>query len=201
MGHYFINDETLGSKKNKLTYTFLGVNVELYSDLGVFSKDHIDFGTNVLLNNLEIKDNVKSILDVGCGYGIVGISIAKKFSEIKVKMIDINERCIKLTNENIKINKLDNASCCSSNLYENVNEQYDMIISNPPIRAGKDIVTKVVTDGYNHLNEGGSIWIVIQKKQGAPSLKSKMEEVFGNVEVVAKDKGYYILTSKKNEFN
>lgn len=197
MGHYFINDETLGSKKKKLTYTFLGVNVELFSDLGVFSKDHIDYGTNVLLNNLEIKDNVKSVLDVGCGYGIVGISIAKKFSEKEVKMIDVNERCIKLTNENIKINKLVNASCSLSDLYESVSERFDMIISNPPIRAGKDIVTKVVTDGYNHLNEGGSIWVVIQKKQGAPSLKNKMEEVFGNVKVIAKDKGYYILTSEK----
>lgn len=197
MGHYFINDETLGTRKKKLTYTFLGVNVELFSDLGVFSKDHIDYGTNVLLNNLEIKDNVKNVLDVGCGYGIVGISIAKKFSKKAVKMIDVNERCIELTNENIKMNKLVNANCCLSNLYENISEQFDMIISNPPIRAGKDIVTKVVTDGYNHLNDGGSIWVVIQKKQGAPSLKNKMEEVFGNVEVVAKDKGYYILTSKK----
>lgn len=197
MSHYYINDKTLGTNKKKLKYTYLGANVEVFSDLGVFSKERIDFGTNVLLNNLDVSETTKTILDVGCGYGIIGISLGKKFPEKNITMIDVNERCIELVNTNIKLNNLKNAKCLLSNLYSNVSDKFDMIVSNPPIRAGKEVVFSVIRDGYLHLNENGTIWVVIQKKQGAPSLEKFMEEVFGNVRTVAKEKGYYILTSKK----
>lgn len=197
MGHYYITDSNLKSEKKEVKYTFKGVNVELYSDLGVFSKERVDFGTNVLLNSLEGIDNVESILDVGCGYGIIGICLAKKYSSKKILMIDVNSRCINLVNENINKNKLANAKVLESNLYENVEDTFDMIISNPPIRAGKNVVNGVVEEGYRHLNFGGCIWIVIQKKQGAPSMYKKMEEVFGNVDIITKEKGYYIYKSTK----
>ena len=122
MGHYYITDSNLKSEKKEVKYTFKGVNVELYSDLGVFSKERVDFGTNVLLNSLEGIDNVESILDVGCGYGIIGICLAKKYSSKKILMIDVNSRCINLVNENINKNKLANAKVLESNLYENVEE-------------------------------------------------------------------------------
>lgn len=197
MSHYYINDKTLGTNKKKLKYTYLGVDIEVFSDLGVFSKERIDFGTNVLLNNLDVSETAKTILDVGCGYGIIGISLGKKFPEKNITMIDVNERCIELADANIKLNCLKNAKCFFSNLYSNVSDKFDMIVSNPPIRAGKEVVFSVIRDGYLHLNENGSIWVVIQKKQGAPSLEKFMEEVFSNVRIVAKEKGYYILTSKK----
>lgn len=202
MSHYYITDKTLGSNKKKLTYTYFGINVELFSDLGIFSKERIDFGTNVLLNNLAIQANAKSILDLGCGYGIIGICLGKKFPDKSITMVDVNERCIELTNENIKKNSLKNATCYLSNLYDNIKGKFDVIVSNPPIRAGKEVVFSVIKKGYEHLNNDGEIWVVIQKKQGAPSLEKLMEEVFGNVLVAAKEKGYYILTSKKIcEFN
>ena len=195
--HYYVNDPNLGSSKKEVKYTFRGINVNLNSDLGVFSKDRIDFGSNVLLNSLDGLDNVTNILDIGCGYGALGICIAKKYPDKKVTMVDVNERCVSLTNENIINNKLKNAECFISDVCEKVSLKYDMVISNPPIRAGKVVVNRVIEEGYQCLEKGGSIWVVIQKKQGGPSLEKKMEEVFGNVETINKEKGYFIFKSTK----
>ncbi len=200
MSHYYQYDPKLKSNKKLVTYTFKEELVKLNSDNGVFSKERVDFGTNVLLSSLDDKylTDVKTILDVGCGYGIIGVSLSKKYNDKKVTMIDVNPKCIELVKENIKLNDLKNADCFLSDLYSEVSDKFDMIISNPPIRAGKEVVFGVVVDGYNHLNKGGIIVLVIQKKQGAPSLKEKMQEVFGNCDVIAKDKGYFILKSERN---
>lgn len=195
--HYYVNDSSLGSNKKEVKYTFKGVNVSLNSDLGVFSKDRIDFGSNVLLNSLDELEGVETILDIGCGYGVLGICIAKKYPNKNITMVDVNERCISLTKENINNNKLKNAECFISDVCKNVSSVYDMVISNPPIRAGKVVVNRVIEEGYQRLAKGGSIWVVIQKKQGGPSLEKRMEEVFGNVETVNKEKGYYIFKSIK----
>ena len=199
MSHYYKYDPSLKSEKKIVSYTFKGELVKLSSDLGVFSKDRVDFGTNVLLNSLVEEDLNKSdsILDVGCGYGVIGVCLAKKYKEKMITMIDVNDRCIDLVNENIKSNNLKNAKALKSDLYSEVSEQFDMIISNPPIRAGKDVVSGVVADGFSHLKEGGVIYVVIQKKQGAPSLGKLMREVYGNMDVVNKDKGYFILRSER----
>lgn len=197
MGHYFINDPTLASNKKQIGYTFLGKELTFLTDNGVFSKDRVDFGTNVLLNSLEDLKDVKSILDVGCGVGIIGLSIAKKYNNINVDLVDVNERAINLTIENIKNNKLTNCNCFLSSVYENVKNKYDLIISNPPIRAGKDIVHGIASGAINHLNDNGMFYAVVQKKQGADSFEKKLEEVFGNVEIVNKKNGYIIFKSVK----
>lgn len=197
MNHYYQNNTNLKSEKRIVEYTFHGKRVKLNADNGVFSKDRVDFGTNVLLNALEINEDVHSVLDVGCGYGVIGVSIAATYENINVTMVDVNERAVELANENIIKNNCLNAVCKKSSLYDNVSDSFDMIISNPPIRAGKNIVHGVCEIGYNHLNKDGSIWVVIQKKQGAQSLMNKMQEVFNNVEVVKKESGYFILKSVK----
>ena len=197
MNHYYQNNSNLKSNISNIEYTFKEKVVRLETDNGVFSKNRVEFGTNVLLNSLVVEENAKSILDVGCGYGVIGVCLAKGYPDKEITMIDVNNRAIDLVNRNIKKNNLHNAIALISNLYEKINDNYDMIVSNPPIRAGKVIVHGVVEQGYNHLNPGGSIWVVIQKKQGAPSLKDKMEEVFGNVEIVNKESGYYIMKSVK----
>ena len=196
MSHYYINDNNLKNERRTFSYDYKGKRINFTSDLGVFSKDRLDFGTHVLLQSLPNLSDKKSLLDVGCGVGCIGVSIAKAYPNLEVTMIDVNERCIELTQKNISDNKV-NAKVLYSNLYENISETYDVIISNPPIRAGKKVVLGVVEEGYNYLNDNGEVYVVIQKKQGADSMKKRMEEVYGNVEIVDKDKGYFIFRSYK----
>ena len=197
MSHYYTTDNNLSSNIKEVEYTYRGNKLKYLVDNGVFSKDRVDFGTNVLLQNLPIfKDNSK-VLDVGCGYGAIGLPVAKSNKTILVEMVDVNLRAVELVKENIRINKSFNAMVYESNLYDNVKGEFDYIISNPPIRAGKKIVFGVVDDGFNHLVDGGEIYVVIQKKQGAPSLLKEMELVFGNAEIIAKESGYFIIKSIK----
>ena len=110
-------------------------------------------------------------------------------------MVDINNRAIDLAKQNAQKNGVE-ADIFQSNIYEKVNGTFDYIISNPPIRAGKQVVHTIISESINYLKVGGNLTIVIQKKQGAPSAKAKMEEVFGNVEILKRDKGYYIYVVK-----
>ena len=177
-----------------LNVSLLGQSFHFYTDAGVFSKKKVDYGSQVLLNALDLERG-KNLLDVGCGYGPLGISLAK-VQGVQSTMIDINSRAIDLAKKNAERNGVV-AHIFQSNIYENVSEKFDYIISNPPIRAGKKVVHEIIEGAFDHLNQGGSLTIVIQKKQGAPSAKAKMEDVFGNSEIIRKDKGYYILRSEK----
>ena len=177
-----------------LNVSLLGQSFHFYTDAGVFSKKMVDYGSQVLLNALDLERG-KNLLDVGCGYGPLGISLAK-VQGVQSTMIDINSRAIDLAKKNAERNGVV-AHIFQSNIYENVSEKFDYIISNPPIRAGKKVVHEIIEGAFDHLNQGGSLTIVIQKKQGAPTAKVKMENVFGNAEIIRKDKGYYILRSEK----
>ena len=160
-----------------------------------FSKSMIDYGSRVLLDNIEIT-NEKTLLDVGCGYGTFGICLNKVYSHLNVDMVDVNDRALELAKLNAKNNNI-HANIYKSFIYENVQGSYDVIVTNPPVRAGKEVVTTILQESIEHLNENGSLWVILQKKQGAPSAKKKMEEVFGNCEIVKRDKGYYLLHSVK----
>lgn len=177
-----------------LTVVLLGQKMNFYTDAGVFSKKMIDYGSQVLLSTLDFQGG-ESVLDVGCGYGPIGLSLAKA-QGVTVTMVDVNERALDLAKKNASRNGVE-AQIFSSDVYEAVEGFFDHVISNPPIRAGKKVVHQVITGSFDHLKPGGDLTIVIQKKQGAPSAKSKMEETFGNCEIVKKDKGYYILRSEK----
>lgn len=196
MSHYYITDNNLKNESRSFSYDYKGKRLSFLSDLGVFSKDRLDFGTHVLLQSLPDFSDRKSLIDVGCGVGCIGICLKKAYPNLEVLMLDVNERCIELTKKNIENNKIE-ATVLKSSLYENVNGSYEIIISNPPIRAGKKIVFGVVEDGFDLLKNGGEVYIVIQKKQGADSMKKKMEEVYGNVEVISKEKGYFVFKSIK----
>lgn len=200
MSHYYTNDPNLGNKESEFSYTYFGKELKFKSDLGVFSKERVDFGTNVLINSIPDLSWANSLLDVGCGVGIIGLCMKSKYRQLNIELVDVNTRALKLAAENAKMNGLDEDGKVvikESNLYENVSESFDLIVSNPPIRAGKDVVHGVVIGGYEHLNKGGKIYIVIQKKQGAPSMESKMNEVFGNVKTIEKKNGYFIFESTK----
>ena len=193
---YFENNTNLESEIKEISYFFKGVKISFFSDNGVFSKSGIDFGSNLLLKTVNLK-NVKTILDVGCGYGTIGVTLAKTNPDVFVTMVDVNKRAIGLCNVAIEKNNLSNAKVLESNIYENITESYDLVVSNPPIRAGKSVVHGIILGAYEHLNEGGSMWCVIQKKQGAASAVKALQEVFKSVEIVEKDKGYEIIKATK----
>ena len=180
---------------HELDVVLLGEQMKFLTDAGVFSKKMIDFGSQVLLSCLSFQQG-ESILDVGCGYGPLGLSLVKA-QGIHATMVDVNTRALDLAQKNADLNQVE-AKIFQSNVYDQVEGSFDHIISNPPIRAGKKVVHEVLSGSFDHLNPGGDLTIVIQKKQGAPSAKAKMEEVFGNCEILKKDKGYYILRSEKS---
>ena len=194
MNHYFTNNEDLKSELRLLKYNYKDYEFSFYSDNGVFSKEKIDFGTDLLLKvfleNNSFKE--KDILDVGCGYGIIGIVVSKvndSFSDL----IDVNKRCIHLAKRNIEVNKV-KASAFLSNIYENVSKKYDYVITNPPIRIGKDNVLNILLNAP--LKENGELWCVIRKEQGAKSYIKLLSEKY-SVKVLEKKTGFYIIMAKK----
>lgn len=192
---YYEETPTSRHDIHDLTVTLLGETLHLKTDAGVFSKKMVDYGSQVLLSTLYFKEG-EHLLDVGCGYGPLGIALAKA-QGLQVTMVDINSRAIELAKRNAVQNHV-TATIYQSNIYEAVSGMFDHIISNPPIRAGKEVVHTILEQAFDYLTLGGDLTIVIQKKQGAPSTKAKMAEIFGNVEILKKDKGYYILRSIKS---
>ena len=167
-----------------------------YTSNSVFSKKGVDFGSMLLIETIlnENEDFAGSILDLGCGYGPLGIIAAKILKKSFVTMCDVNERALELSRMNVKENKVDNRiKVLASSAFENIKDNYDIIMTNPPIRAGKDVVFSFYDGSYEHLNKDGRLYVVIQKKQGAPSTKAKLESLFGNCETVNKESGYFIF--------
>ncbi|WP_017185252.1 class I SAM-dependent methyltransferase [Alkalibacillus haloalkaliphilus] len=197
-GHYYTNNPQKESNPFRFQTTINSYNLIFQTDDGVFSKKQIDYGTRVLLEHFDPPEIDGDLLDVGCGYGPIGIVLAKSYENHKVVMVDINERAVHLSNQNILMNKVNNAVAHVGDGLSGVKQEgFASIVTNPPFRAGKDIVVNIIEEGCEKLKKDGDFWLVAQKKQGAPSLKKKMEEVFGNAEVVKRDKGYYVLKSKK----
>lgn len=198
MSHYFENDKNLKSEIRELSYKYNSSFFVFYSDNGVFSKNNIDYGSRLLIETyLKENDiNEKRVLDVGCGYGFLGIMVSR-VTDSYVEMIDINKRAVHLTNMNIKRYKDFKGKTYISNVYENVEGKYDIIITNPPIRIGKEKLLEILIGAFDHLEENGLLYYVIRKDQGALSIKKILEENSINVEVINKDKGYFIYRAKK----
>ena len=191
---YYAENPDAAHDIHELRVELLEEKMTFLTDAGVFSKKMVDFGSQLLLKCLEVNQG-ETVLDVGCGYGPLGLSLAKAYG-VQATMVDINNRALDLARQNAERNKVV-ATIFQSNIYEQVEGHFDHVISNPPIRAGKQVVHEIIEKSKDFLEIGGDLTIVIQKKQGAPSAKSKMEDVFGNCEILKKDKGYYILRSVK----
>lgn len=195
--HYYTNRPAAEHDRRTIEVELRGKKVRLVTDAGVFSKSGLDYGSRVLIDALEIPEKA-SVLDVGCGYGPIGIA-AGILGATSIVMLDVNERAIELARENAAANGVPQAKAMQSDLLEAVSqERFDVIISNPPIRAGKETVHRLFEQASECLKPGGSLWIVIQKKQGAPSAKAKLEELFERVDEVTKDKGYRIYKAVKS---
>lgn len=194
---YFENDPNLEHEVKNFNFILRNHSLDFTSDSGVFSRQTIDYGSRVLIDAINFQ-NVPNgnILDVGCGYGPIGLALAKDQPKRQVTMVDVNLRALGLAKQNAENNQVSNVDIFESDTYKTVEGKYALIVSNPPVRAGKSVVTSILADSKDYLEPNGELWIVLQKKQGAPSAKKLMDQTFGNVEVVTRDKGYYILRSK-----
>ncbi len=190
MGQYFSN-EKLPSQVRKTESVILGKKFVFFTDHGVFSKDGLDFGSRLLLESIPLEEVGANVLDVGCGVGVLGITLNKLLG-ISVDMIDVNLRAIHLAERNIKENHCYDVRVFESNCYEKITRKYSCIITNPPIRAGKKIVYEIVMSAIDYLEIGGVLFLVIRKEQGAKSLISDLEKIY-NVEVLERKKGFFII--------
>lgn len=197
--HYYSKTPSSSHHLQTWKFTLRGNELTFTTDSGVFSKREVDFGSRLLIETFTEPAIDGAILDVGCGYGPIGLAVAKSFPTRRVEMIDINERAIELANKNKQLNHIHNAVVYESDLFSNVGEKaFAAIVTNPPIRAGKKIVHAIFEQSMQHLLPKGELWVVIQKKQGAPSALEKLQALFPHVEVVEKKKGYYIIKAKKD---
>lgn len=198
MSHYFQNDPLLASKKRDIALSIDGLTLHFKSDNGVFSKSKVDEGSLALLKVIIPLHLTGKILDLGCGYGPIGLTIAVTSPSARVDLADINERALALCEENAQLLGLgQRVTCLQSDIYTNVEGPYDSIVVNPPIRAGKRVTYKMYEGALQRLIDGGSLYVVIRKDQGAPTASRFIEGLFGNISLINRDKGYYIYQAKK----
>ncbi|OCA81030.1 16S rRNA methyltransferase [Bacillus sp. FJAT-27225] len=195
--HYYSKKPSVESAPKYWDFTLRGQRFRFKTDSGVFSKGEVDFGSRLLIETFAVPDVKGPLLDVGCGYGPIGLALAKTYTDRLVHMIDVNERALGLAEENAKNNAVENIRIYESDRLEGVKETgFSAILTNPPIRAGKKTVHEIFSQSRERLADGGELWVVIQKKQGAPSAIEKLNQLFGEVEVVDKEKGYFIIRAK-----
>ncbi|MFD2707306.1 class I SAM-dependent methyltransferase [Salibacterium lacus] len=197
-GHYFDESPERKSEQRVVTAQLRGKRMSFHSDHGVFSKSEVDYGTRMLLEVYRFPEMEGDILDIGCGYGSIGLTLAAE-ADRTIWMTDVNERALSLAAQNAEKDGLSNTRIMKSSLFEALEgEKFASVISNPPVRAGKETVHALFEKAYDHLCSKGTFWTVLQKKQGAPSAKEKLKTVFDSVDIEARKKGYYIFCAKKN---
>lgn len=197
MSQYFENDESIKSSPKWINYEIYQRKFSLKTDLGVFSKDNIDAGTYAFLKVLIPLQLHGRILDIGCGYGALGLTLASFMPESQFVLSDVNERALNLTKSNIQSLKLMNVTCLQSDIYQNIEGLFNAIVINPPIRAGKKVIYQMFKGAYDYLVDGGSLFIVIRKSHGAFSARDYIESIYGNCTLLKRDKGYYIYQANK----
>jgi 16S rRNA (guanine1207-N2)-methyltransferase len=196
--HYFTRKPQSEHEERIIRETLRGREFTFVTDAGVFSRGGVDFGTRLLIETMDIPPAAR-VLDVGCGYGPIGIVAAALAPSGRVTMIDVNARAVELARRNAQLNRIGNAEVMESDLFANVPaETYDVILTNPPIRAGKQTVHQIFEQAAHFLAPGGRLWIVIRKQQGAPSAFAKLEQLFGSVREMAKAKGYRVYRAEKD---
>ena len=198
MGHYF--DQTPSSESNikEIKFSLYGQEYAYYTDNGVFSKSRIDEGSYIFLKVLLPLHLDGRILDLGCGYGPIGLTIALNSKQARVDLADINSRALALASKSgERLNLTNRVTFLQSDIYEKIEGPYDSIVVNPPIRAGKIVTYRMYEESKQYLIDGGSLYVVIRRKQGAESAFKYVETIFENVSVLHKEKGYWIIKATK----
>jgi 16S rRNA (guanine1207-N2)-methyltransferase len=197
--HYYSRTQKVESDPKFWDFTLKNNQFRFKTDNGVFSKREVDFGSRLLIESFEMPKTEGSLLDVGCGYGPIGLSLAKYYQDRMIHMVDVNGRAIELAKENAELNRIQNVKVYESDCLLNVKEKtFAAILTNPPIRAGKKTVHDIFEQSFEHLTSQGELWVVIQKKQGAPSAIEKLNNLFNHVETIDKSKGYFVIKAQKS---
>lgn len=195
--HYYTARPETAHDEAVFTAELRGMAFKFVTDSAVFSRERVDFGSALLIEAMQIAPH-DTVLDLGCGYGPIGISAARLAPEGKVYMVDVNERAAGLAKQNLAENGITNAEVRTGDGLEPVSGiAFDKVLTNPPIRAGKQTIFKMIEDAQKALKPGGAIYVVIQTKQGAPSMKKKLAAVFGDVEDVEREAGYHVFRAVK----
>ena len=190
MSYYFDQKTDVKSEEKQIIVKISNQLYRFYTDNNVFSKKYLDFGTRTLLESIDINNIKGDVLDFGCGYGPIGIIIKSK-SNCYVDMIDINNRALNLAKKNATLNNV-SANIFESDIYGNISKNYDYIITNPPIRVGKEILYKILFGAKEYLKKDGHLIFVIHKDQGAKTLSKKLSDVY-KVNILNKNKGFYVI--------
>ncbi len=194
MVHYYSRQQESEFKPFKFKAKAKGLELEFTSSAGVFSKKELDFASKLLIENVELKKN-DSVLDLGCGMGIIGIFLKRLNPSIKILFSDISMRALELTSINLKNNKID-GQLIDSNIYDNISGKFDVIVTNPPIAAGREVCFRIIEGAKDYLNKGGSLQLVARHQKGGRVLGEHMKKVFGNVKELVKSGGFRVYLSK-----
>jgi len=195
MAHYYSETQDCEPKVHRVKINILDHEFEIYSASGVFAAKKMDKGTEILLKNFIMKPKW-SVLDLGCGCGIVGVTVAEEFPKAKVLMSDINKRAIRLAMINSENRGLSHAKVIHSDKFEGISEKFNTILLNPPQKAGKQVCFDMIEQSKTHLKKGGLLQIVARHNKGGKVLSGKMKDVFGNVRDIAKKSGYRVYVSE-----
>ena len=190
--HYYTRTPQSASRPAECSFTYRGIDLVFETDAGVFSRGEVDTGTRLLLEALP-EDMHGEILDLGCGWGVIGISIARKWPETRVTMVDVNTRALELSRKNAKRNRAEVICAESDGMEALADRNFDAVVTNPPIRAGKQVIYKMFADAAQRLKPGGALYLVIRKQQGAESCIRYLETIYAKVEKLDKSGGFWVL--------
>lgn len=188
--HYYTENPSSAHALRRVSFEALGNRLEFDTDAGVFSRDGLDRGTEVLLNALPPLSG--RILDLGCGWGALGIALGKRYPELDIVMTDINSRAVELVQQNLRLNGI-RALVVQGDGFEAVEGPFDAIITNPPIRAGKAVIYDLFDRAREFVSPKGALYVVIRKQQGAPSALRHLAETWPNAEVIDRASGYWVI--------
>jgi 16S rRNA (guanine1207-N2)-methyltransferase len=196
MGHYFENNLPKHSKQYRIQYQFNEHSFTLHASSGVFSRQHLDPGSRLLIQVLLTENLEGSCLDLGCGYGPVGLTLARLNPQSKWTLADVNERAVIDAKENAQRLGLTNLQILMSDGFQELTRLFDVIAFNPPIRAGKKTIYRLYQEAKQHLNANGTLYIVIRKDKGAASHETYLLTLFSKVTRRDRDKGYLVLCAQ-----
>lgn len=193
--HYYTENPTSESRPAEAVFTYRGHELRLTTDSGVFSRGELDAGTRILLNALPERLS-GSVLDLGCGWGPVGICVAQENPDCRITFSDINLRALELARQNAQKYGVQ-GTFIHSDGFASIDGVFDAVITNPPIRAGKQTIYQMFSDSAAHLLPGGALYLVIRKQQGAPSAQKYLGTIFPRVEILDKSGGYWVFRCEK----